>query len=201
MQYSPMEQECLELWGRTDFKNPSKDEIVSLVSKLHQMKPEVAQEIIKQFPEFVSVVKTSMTEYRGILESIIESDDKSTEQVFDVVNHDMDNTRESREAINAMATTVLSDLSKSLDNPDLSVEERNAIFDRQERILNMVSQKDTEIRQQEAKDIQTAERVATEKRNFNWDVIKAASCVVLGSLIVTAGVISGGDVKLKLPKK
>ncbi|MCR5599517.1 MAG: Cna B-type domain-containing protein [Ruminococcus sp.] len=55
MQYTPMEQECLDLMNRTNFKAPSKDEIVSLVSKLHQMRPEVAQEIIKQFPEFVSL--------------------------------------------------------------------------------------------------------------------------------------------------
>ena len=75
MQYTPMEQECLDLMNRTNFKAPSKDEIVSLVSKLHQMRPEVAQEIIKQFPEFVSLIRTSMTEYKGMLEDIIASDD------------------------------------------------------------------------------------------------------------------------------
>ena len=201
MQYTPMEQECLNLMNRTNFKAPSKDEIVSLVSKLHQMRPEVAQEIIKQFPEFVSLIRTSMTEYKGMLEDIIASDDKTTDHVFETINHDLDNARESRDDFNAMASTVLADLSKSLDNPDLSPEERKDIFDREERILKMAGEKDTEIRQQEAKDVETAERTASEKRKFNWEIVKVASGVVLGCLIIGAGVFTGGDINLKLPKK
>lgn len=201
MQYTPMEQECLDLMNRTNFKAPSKDEIVSLVSKLHQMRPEVAQEIIKQFPEFVSLIRTSMTEYKGMLEDIIASDDKATDHVFETIDHDLDNARKSRDDFNAMASTVLADLSKSLDNSDLSPEERKDIFDREERILKMASEKDSEIRQQEAKDVETAERTATEKRKFNWGLVKAASCFVIGGLLIGAGVFTGGDIKLKLPRK
>lgn len=201
MQYSPEQQECLELMKRTDFKNPKKDEIVSLVSKLHQMKPEVAQEIIKQFPEFASLIRTSMTEYREMLESIIESDDKTTDHVYESIDHALDNSGESQNAFKEMANTVLADLSKSLDNPDLSTEDRQDIFDREERILRMASEKDAENRQHDVKMVEAAERTASEKRKFNWELVKTASCFVIGGLLIGAAVFTGGDIKLKLPKK
>ena len=201
MQYSPEQQECLELMGRTDFKNPKRDEIVSLVSKLHQMKPEVAQEIIKQFPEFASLIRTSMTEYRGMLESIIESDDKTTDHVYETIDHALDNSCESQNAFKEMASTVLADLSKSLDNPDLSTEDRKDIFEREERILRMASENDVANHQHDAKMVEAAERTATEKRKFNWELVKTVSCFVIGGLLIGAAVFTGGDVKLKLPKK
>lgn len=201
MQYTPMEQECLDLMNRTNFKAPSKDEIVSLVSKLHQMRPEVAQEIIKQFPEFVSLIKTSMTEYRGMLESIIKSDDNTTDHVYETIDHALNNSGESQSSFKEMASTVLADLSKSLDNPDLSTEDRKDILDREERILRMASEKDTENRQHEAKMVETAERTASEKRKFNWEIVKTASCFVIGGILIGAAVFTGGDIKLKLPKK
>ncbi len=201
MDYTPKEQECLDLMKRTNFKAPSKDEIVSLVSKLHQMRPEVAQEIIKQFPEFVSLIRTSMTELKGTLESILQSDDKNTAYVYETINHDLDNAQGSRNSFNEMASTVLSDLSKSLDNPDLPIEERKDIFDREERILKMASEKDAEIRQQEIKAVEVAEREASEKRAFNWNIVKTASGVVLVALLIGASIFTGGDIKFKLPKK
>ena len=77
MNYNEMELQTLNLLKRADFKNLSKDEIVSFVSNLGEMRPEVAKDIISQFPELANFMKTTLTEYKGLLENIVKSDDSS----------------------------------------------------------------------------------------------------------------------------
>lgn len=49
MEYTPVEQDVLDLMKRTDFKNISKGEIISFASKLGELRPEVAKEFLAQF--------------------------------------------------------------------------------------------------------------------------------------------------------
>ena len=48
---------------RTDFKNISKGDVISFASKIGELRPEVAKEVLAQFPEFVGLMKSSLTEY------------------------------------------------------------------------------------------------------------------------------------------
>ena len=75
MQYTDIEKQTLDMLQRTDFKNISKNEVVSIFSQLSQPRPEVATEVLAQFPEFVKLVQSSMSEYKEILSNIIASDD------------------------------------------------------------------------------------------------------------------------------
>ena len=54
MIYTPAEKNILSLMKRTDFRNIGRNEIVSLTSKIAELRPDVAKEIIAQFPEYDS---------------------------------------------------------------------------------------------------------------------------------------------------
>ena len=51
MEYTNNEKHVLSLMDRTDFKNLSKIDILSYASKLNELRPEVAQQVVAQFPE------------------------------------------------------------------------------------------------------------------------------------------------------
>lgn len=55
MEYTPMEKSVLFLMQRADFKNISKSDVISFASKLGELRPEVAKEVLAQFPEFEEV--------------------------------------------------------------------------------------------------------------------------------------------------
>lgn len=81
---------------RKDFKNLSKNEIVGFVSKISEMRPEVAKEIIAQFPELKDLTKTALVEYRGMLETVVKSDDASLENYYDINKKGMTGASDSR---------------------------------------------------------------------------------------------------------
>ena len=77
MEYTPMEKDVLAMMQRTDFKNLSKGDVISFASKIGELRPEVAKEVLAQFPEFVGLMKSALTEYKGMLDTIVSSDDAS----------------------------------------------------------------------------------------------------------------------------
>lgn len=127
MEYTPIEQQTLALMRRTDFKNLSKSDVLSIASKLGELRPDVAKEVIAQFPEFAKLIQSSMEEYKDILGNIISSDDESIKQVYAIADKDMDTSVDSRKQFYDFAGKVHADLSKCLDNPDLTAEERNDV--------------------------------------------------------------------------
>lgn len=68
MEYTNNEKHVLSLMDRTDFKNLSKIDILSYASKLNELRPEVAQQVLAQFPELAKLIQATMVEYQGILE-------------------------------------------------------------------------------------------------------------------------------------
>ena len=81
MEYNALEKQTLDILGRTDFKAIKKDETVSITSMLSNMRPEVAKEAIKQFPELANLLKSSLSECKEMLSKIVESDDDSVQHV------------------------------------------------------------------------------------------------------------------------
>ena len=80
MEYTPMEKDVLAMMQRTDFKNLSKGDVISFASKIGELRPEVAKEVLAQFPEFVGLMKSALTEYKGMLDTIVSSDDASIKE-------------------------------------------------------------------------------------------------------------------------
>lgn len=82
MEYTNQEKQALTILGRTDFKNLAKTDVLSFVSLLGDMRPEVATQALAQFPEFASLVQASLGDYREMLDKVITSDDDSLHQVM-----------------------------------------------------------------------------------------------------------------------
>lgn len=201
MEYTPIEKQALDMMRRTDFKNLSKNDVLSIASKLGELRPDVAKEVIAQFPEFAKLIQSSMEEYKDILGNIVSSDDESVKQVYTIADKDMDTSADSRRQFYEFAGKVHADLSKCLDNPDLSAEERKDILAQEVGILKAVSEKDTEIRTHETETVKTVDKKDSEKRQFNWGVIKVASTVMVVGLGIAVSALGGGNFNLKLPKK
>lgn len=200
MEYTEIEKQALDMMKRTDFKNLSKNDVLSIASKLGELRPDVAKEVIAQFPEFAKLIQSSMEEYKDILGNIVSSDDESVKQVYTIADKDMDTSANSRRQFYEFAGKVHADLSKCLDNPDLSAEERKDILAQEIEILKAVSEKDSEIRTHETEIVKMVDKKDSEKRQFNWGVIKVASTVLVVGLGIAASAL-GGNFNLKLPKK
>lgn len=200
MEYTDKERQMLSLLERTDFKNLSKNDLFSYASKLGELRPEVAKQVVAQFPELVALIKTSLSEYKELLEKIVASDDKSINHIYTLFDKEIDNAHDSWNEYIAFADKVRIDLSMCLDKSDLSSDEQKEIIDREIEILRMVGEKDSEIRNKEMETAKMADKKDSEKRAFNWKIISSASMVVL----VAAGIglaTLGGDFNFKLPKK
>ena len=199
MENNSIVQETLAAMKRNNFQHISKDEVISLYSQLSQMKPEVAAEILAQYPEFVKLAQSSLSDYKETIATAIASDDKSLKQVNAIAEKDLDADSKSRQQFFELAENVQKDISKCLENPDLTASERNELLDRQINILNIASEKDAEIRSHEAEIVRMVDRKDSEKRQFNWGVIKAAS---LALVVVGIGAsVLGGGVDIKFPTK
>lgn len=200
MEYTSNEKQILSLMERTDFRNLSKNDVLSYASKLNELRPEVAQQVIAQFPELVKLIQSAMVEYKDILEKIVASDDESTNQVYGIINKEVDSASDSRKEFIEYADKVRDDLSKCLDNPNLTPEQQKDILDRQMEIFHAVDKKDTEIREHEMEMARIADKKDTEKKEFNWKILGAASFVVLTAVGIGTAALDG-KFDFKLPKK
>lgn len=200
MEYTPVEKDVLSLMQRTDFKNLSKNDVISFASKLGELRPEVAKEVLAQFPEFVGLMKSTLTEYKGMLDSIVESDDESIKEYYAVANKEMDSAADSRKQFYDFVKQVQADCSKLLDNPNLSPEMIMEILNRESELVKMANEKDSEIREQEKEIEDKVNKKDTEKREFNWKLVGGISMAVLTVAGISASVL-GGKFDFKLPKK
>ncbi len=200
MEYSPVEQDVLDLMKRTDFKNISKREIISFASKLGELRPEVAKEVLAQFPEFVGVMKTTLTEYKGMLDNIVSSDDASIKEYYAINNKEIDVAADSRKQFYDFVKQVQADCSKLLENPNLPPETVMEILNRERELVDIANQKDSEIRAQEKELEEKADSKDSEKREFNWKLVGGISFAVIAFAGITAGVL-GGKFDFKLPPK
>ena len=169
--------------------------MLSYASKLNELRPEVAQQVIAQYPELAKLIQSTMVEYKDILEKIVASDDESTNQVYGIINKELYSASDSRKEFIEYADKVRADLSKCLDNPNLTPEQQKDILDRQMKIFHAVDKKDTEIEM-----ARMADKKDTEKKEFNWKVLGAASFVVLTAVGIGTAAL-GGKFDFKLPKK
>ena len=200
MEYQSMEKDVLSLMQRTDFKYISKNDVLSFASKLGELRPEVAKEVLAQFPEFVGLMKSTLTKYKGMLDSIIDSDNDSIKEYYNVANKEMDSAEDSRKQFYNFVKQVQADCSKLLDNPNLSPEMIMEILNREAELVKIADEKDSEIREQEKEIEHKVNKKDSEKREFNWKLVGGISM----ALVTVAGIstsVLGGKFDFKLPKK
>ena len=200
MEYNALEKQTLDILGRTDFKAIKKDETVSITSMLSNMRPEVAKEAIKQFPELANLLKSSLSECKEMLSKIVESDDDSVQHVYGSADKAMDDATLGRTEFMAFSEKGRDDYSKCLDNENLTLEEKSEILKGEMEILKMMDSKEKEVRAQQERILSTVDNKDSEKRQFNWKLVGAASMALVTVIGVGAAAL-GGKVDLKLPKK
>ena len=200
MEYTNNEKQILSLIERTDFKNLSKSDFLSYASKLNELRPEVASQVISQFPELSKLIQSTLSEYKGVLDTVVSSDDSSLNQTYSLINKEMDHADSDLKEYYAFAEKVRSDCSKCLDNPNLTVEQQQEILNRELEIMKLVDQKDSDVRLQEKEAVQEAEKKDSEKRMFNWKIIGAASTALVLAISIGSAFL-GGNIDIKLPLK
>lgn len=200
MEYTDKEQQVLSLMQRMDFKNLSKNDVISFASKLGELRPEVAKEVLAQYLEFVGLMKAALTEYKGMLNTIVVSDNESIKEYYSIANKEIDSATESRRLFYDLVKHVQADYSKCLDNPNLSPKMIVEILNRQYDLVKMANEKDTEIREQERDIENKVNKKDTEKREFNWKLVRSISAALITVVGVSTGVL-GGKFDIKLPRK
>lgn len=65
MEYTLIEQRTLDTMKRTDFKNLSKNDVLSIAFKLGELRPDVAKEVIAQFPELAKLIQPCIVVVRN----------------------------------------------------------------------------------------------------------------------------------------
>lgn len=200
MEYTLKEQEVLELMKRTDFKNLSKNDVLSFASKLSELRPEVAKEILNHFPDYVDLIKSQITEYRLMLDEIIRSDDESLNQYYNIANKQMDSSEEKTRKLLEIIELCRKDCSKILDSQDLSIDEALKIIDREMEFIKLAQEvtKDSNVHEQHIED--KVNKKDTEKRMYNWKLVGTIGVTVVAVVGVSAGIL-GGNFNLKLPNK
>ena len=165
MEYTSLEKDVLSMMNRTNFKNLSKSYVISFTSRLGELRPEVAKEILAHYPEFVELMRSTLSEYQGIINVLAESDDKSLGEYYAIVNKEMDIASDSRKQFYEFVKQVQLDYSKCLDDPNLSPEMLIEILDREAELIKIANEKDAEIRKQEKELEERANKKDTERRS------------------------------------
>ncbi len=197
MEYTKEEQAVLDLMGRTNFKNPSKQECINLVYQLAQLPDDSYSKVLEHFPELVDLLKNMLVEYKDILGKVSQSDDKSLNHVYATGDKVIDANMEGLHEINELAGKVQADLSKELDNPSLSPEDRKAIREQEMEILRIASEKESEVGARNMEIEKIDDRKDTEKREFDWNVIKTAGAVAICFASIATTVLVGGKAHAK----
>lgn len=200
MDYTPAEQNVLSLMDRTDFKNLSKNDVVGFASKLAELRPEVAREVLAQYPEYVKLMQSTIIEYKNMLDAIVKSDDESLEAYYGVANRELDSATDSRKQYYDLIKQVQSDYSRCLNNPNLPPETVMEILNKETELVKMADVKDTEIRGQEAVIEASVNKKDAEKRGLNWKFLGTVSLALVSVVGISAGIL-GGKFDFKLLNK
>ena len=105
------EEDVKRLLGIKDFRHLSKKQVVSFISAIPQMDPQVAKEVVDQFPQMANMAVDLAKEYREALDSAIKANDASSKDVAATIDK------------------VIDILSDQLNKGDLTTEERLQIVD------------------------------------------------------------------------
>ena len=126
MSKSLSEAKVLKALDIPDFRHMTKDKVVSFVSMLPNMDPEVAKKALEQFPEFA----------------------KTTLEIVERLKASIDNSLEGNSAnmaeFNGACRAMLDALEVELHKDGLSAEEKADIADRMTQVLDMMYRKDSE---------------------------------------------------------
>ena len=129
MSKSLTEKKVLKKLGIPDFRHMSKDKVVSFVSMLPRMDPEVAKKALEQFPEFSRTALAITDILKATVERAMESNESSVAVFY------------------AECRSVLEALRAELARDEVTSEDRARIIESMMQVLGLLYQKDSENKQ------------------------------------------------------
>ncbi len=120
------EAKVLKKLGIPDFRHMTKEKVVSFVSMLPYMEPEVAKKALEQFPEFAKTALAITENLKATIEEAIKGNAKNMED------------------FNGACLEVLESLRTRLSGPELSAEEKDEVIASMMQVLSLMAQKDSE---------------------------------------------------------
>lgn len=120
------EQKVLNKLDIEDFRHLTKDKVITMVSMLDKMDPEVAKKALEQFPEFAKTTKEMLVEYMQKLDKGLEENSESVQKCYDTYG------------------AIILSLQKELEKENLSFEEKKYIIEQMKEIADKVDKKDSE---------------------------------------------------------
>ena len=120
------EQKVLKKLGIEDFRQLTKDKVITMASLLDKMDPEVAKKALEQFPDFANTVNEILAGYKDTLDKGLVSNDESVKAFYDI------------------SKAIIESLQKELDKDGLDFEEKKYIMEQMKEISEKVDKKDSE---------------------------------------------------------
>jgi hypothetical protein len=120
------EEQVLKKLNVPDFRHVSKDKIMTLLSSISEMDPEVAKKVIEQFPTYASSVKEILSDYKVMIDTALVQCKESTTAYYGLCN------------------TIVASLSSMLEKDTLSFEEKKYVIDKMLVVEGHMNNKDTE---------------------------------------------------------
>ena len=195
MKYDEQDKQLLDMLNRTNFQHLSHNDLLIIKSRLSKLKPDVAKEIIEQFPQLATLLSSLSTDYKEEMKAVSASNDHSMNRVYDIFATEQDTAANSRRQYYDLVNDIRLDCSKQLEQPGLTPEENQAVLNTEVEILRMAGEKDSEIRAEEESIRKDTAQKDYENKAFYAEVLKMSGAIagIVGIIALTA---LGGNVKI-----
>lgn len=120
------EVQVLKKLNIEDFRHLTKDKVMTMVTMLDRMDPEVAKKALEQFPEFAGTMKHMLSEYKQLLESGLKENAEETKSFCESCD------------------AIISSCQKLLNKEELTFDEKRYILDQMIVVAKIKGDKNTE---------------------------------------------------------
>ena len=148
---------------------------------LSNVRPEVADSVRKVAPHYIADVAKASS---AVAKAGLESNEKSTEQVYDIIEKNQDNIAEMGKEASSFQERVMTELSKRMENPNISEAETHEIYETQRLLIRAAYDSETKRLEENGR----ATDKACAKDSENKHTILNTILAVTGLLALIGGV-------------
>lgn len=120
------EAQVLKKLNIPDFRHLSKDNVMSFVSMMDRMDPEVAKKALEQFPDFAKVSIEGLNNLKDTVSQAMDDDKESANRFFD------------------MCDSIIDAIKLAMSDGEITFEEKKYCIEKMQEIAKMASEKDSE---------------------------------------------------------
>ena len=120
------ETQVLKKLNIPDFRHLSKDNVMSFVSMIDKMDPEVAKKALEQLPDFAKVSIQGLNDLKDTVSKVMDDDKESADRFYD------------------MCDTIIDAIKLAMSDGVVTFEEKKYCIDKMQEIARMASEKDSE---------------------------------------------------------